>query len=392
MEQQKGKILIVTTIAGFLPQFEMNNVKILQELGYQIQYASNFLNPIYEIDVNDLKKKEIKIHHINIQKSPLKILKNFQAMVQLTKIIKNEKIDVVHCHNPMGGVIGRLSAFLTHRKIYTIYTAHGFHFYKGAPKTHWLFFYPVEKLLAKITDQLITINQEDFLRACKWKRRKHSCVDLIPGVGLNIQKYCMDHSMRDDIRIRLEIPKEAFHIVSVGELVPNKNHGTVIKAIEAMDNEHIFYSICGKGPLQEELQNMINKSGLQNRVKLLGYRNDIEKILQSADCFVFPSLREGLGMAAIEALACEVPVIVADNRGTREYVQNGFNGIVCRATNIKEFTNAIDYLRKNTDICEKFGVNGRKTAEKFSLEETEKKMRQIYGRIHKNEGNYEQYR
>ena len=132
--------LIITTISGFVPQFEMNDVRILQENGYTVHYASDFENPIYNIDQTQLKRDGLILHHIDIRKSPFQITKNTKAFLQLKQIIRKEQISLVHCHNPMGGVVGRLAAKASGREPYVVYTAHGFHFYEGAPKKNWLLY------------------------------------------------------------------------------------------------------------------------------------------------------------------------------------------------------------------------------------------------------------
>ena len=170
MVRPMKKILIVTTVGGFLPQFEMNDVKLLMEQGYEIHYASNFQNPVYQLDREALEAKGLKLHPIDIQKSPAKIGRNLKALFQLCTILREEDVSVVHCHNPMGGVLGRIAATCLpkHKRPYVIYTAHGFHFYRGAPFFNWMFFYPTERLLAGCTDCLITINHEDAQRAEKF--------------------------------------------------------------------------------------------------------------------------------------------------------------------------------------------------------------------------------
>ena len=136
-----SKVLIITTTSGFLSQFELNNVKLLQERGYQVHYATNFGVPVYEVKDDTLRNMGVVLHHISIEKNPFKIKKNVWALRELTRIIEREQIDVIHCHNPNGGVLGRLAAAFSKRKPFVIYTAHGFHFFKGAPVKNWLFYY-----------------------------------------------------------------------------------------------------------------------------------------------------------------------------------------------------------------------------------------------------------
>lgn len=374
-------VLILTTISGFVPQFEMNDVRILQENGYTIHYASNFENSVYNIDKDNLKEKGLVLHHIDIQKSPFQLRQNTKAFRQLKKIIDEENITLIHCHNPVGGVVGRLAARYSKKRPYVIYTAHGFHFYEGAPIKNWTLYYTVEKFLARYTNRLITINIEDYERAKNFRLQKDGKLEKIPGVGVDIIKFQKRESLREQKRNELGVPEGAFHVVSVGELNDNKNHEVMIKAIAGLDDPGIYYSICGKGSNDEKLRSLIKEYQLEQRVRLLGYRTDINEVLQSADCFAFPSKREGLGIAAVEAMACEVPVIAADNRGTREYMRHGENGIVCHTGTTEEFMEAIIKLRDSKELRNQMSRNARTVAEEFSIDVTDKIMRRVYGEI-----------
>lgn len=370
--------LIITSISGFVPQFEMNDVKLLQKNGYTVHYASDFENPVYSIDQKELEKEGLILHQIDIKKSPIQVKRNLRALRQLRQIIAGENIQLIHCHNPMGGVIGRLAGQFSKKRPYVIYTAHGFHFYKGAPLKNWIFFYSVEKFLARYTDCLITINKEDYKKANKFRLRKNGKVEYIPGVGVDTIKFQKKEARRERQREALKIPPGAFHIVSVGELNDNKNHAMIINAVAGMKEKDIYYSICGKGNREEKLRKMIGEYHLEDRVHLLGYRTDVAEVLQSADCFAFPSKREGLGIAAIEAMACGVPVIAADNRGTREYMQHGWNGIVCQGDRQEEFEKAIKSLKSSVRRRKQMAENCQKTAGSFSIDATDKIMQRVY--------------
>lgn len=383
------RVLFVTTISGFLPQFEKNDVKLLKQMGCQIHYASNFTNPIYAFDKTELEKNRVALHQIDIEKSPAKINKNIKAIKQLIKIIDENDIDIVHCHNPMGGVAARIAARAGKRKPKVIYTAHGFHFYKGAPIMNWLLFYTAERFLARYTDIIVTINREDYIRAKKFRLKKNGEVYLIHSVGVDKEKFAPRPELRETKRAELGIPADAFHIVTAAELNENKNQKLVIEAVAALKNKskihadkayNIYYTICGKGPNEDKLRELIKAYGLENNVSLLGYRTDMDEILQTADVFAFPSIREGLGVAAIEALMCNVPLIAADNRGTREYVSDGNNGIVCRYDAVDEFEEAIELLYGNTAYRKRMADRCRESVKKFTIEEVEKTMTKVYTR------------
>ncbi len=380
-QQQTTKVLIVTTIGGFLPQFERNDVRILQEYGTQVHYASNFKNTIYKMDREELESMGIVCHPITIEKSPLSLCNNFRAFCQLKRIIDEENITVVHCHNPTGGVLGRLAAFMSKRKPKVIYTAHGLHFYKGSSLKNWILYYPIEYLCARLTDCLITINREDRIRAQHFRLRDGGKVRQIHGVGANLKRFDRRPDMREPQRSKLQIPEGAFHIVTAAELNQNKDQRTVIEAIDMLADPEIYYTLCGKGPEKEALESLIKEKGLEGRVRLLGYCNNMEEILQSADCFAFPSRREGLGMAAVEALACGVPVIAADNRGTREYMQDGKNGFVCPAGSVESFARAIYKMKHDPALRQQMADYARQSVMEFGIADTDRRMRKIYAEI-----------
>lgn len=375
------KILYVATVGGFLPQFQRNDVKIMQEKGYEVHYAANFNVPIYSFDEEELEKQGIVLHHINIEKSIFKVFKNVKAIKEVKSVIDEEVIDIVHCNNPMGGVAGRVAGRFSKNRPYVIYTAHGFHFYKGAKVINWLCFYPVERFLARWTDAIICINKEDRKRAATFRLKKNGFVDQIHGVGVDMNRFSARKSLRDDVREELGVPKDAFHIVTAAELNDNKNQSTIINAISKCSNINIYYSICGKGPNHDRLLKLIEEKNLKDRVRLLGYRNDMERILQSADVFAFPSVREGLGIAAVEALSCGVPLLAADNRGTREYAVNYRNALVYKPYDVNGFALGIRHLVADTDYLERLADCSRESVSLFNINETDLKMREIYDRV-----------
>lgn len=377
------KALVITTISGFLPQFEMNDVHILQEYGYQVHYASNFNNPVYSVDKEKLKNEGIILHHIDIEKSPFALKANYKALKQLRRIIDNENINLIHCHNPMGAVTARLAAKCSHKNPYVMYTAHGFHFYQGAPVKNWLLFYMAEKFLARYTNAIITINKEDYERAQKFHLKKDGIVGQIYGVGVNLDRFKKMPEKNEQIRKQIDIPQDAFHIVTAAEINTNKNQKVIIEAMGALKRDDIFYSICGKGNNIENLKKLVHEKNLDKYVRFLGYRTDMEDILQTADCFAFPSIREGLGIAAVEALATGVPLIVSDNRGTREYSKDGYNSIVCDANKPDTFAEAIYRLYQDREFRDELASHCRETSQKFGIEMTDSIMRDIYQKVDK---------
>lgn len=151
-----NKILFLSNTANF-SKFNRPFMQWFKEQGWQVDYCSAGEEKVLDCD-NQFS--------INIARSPFN-LKNLQGLKQLKDILANGNYQILHCHTPMGGVLGRLAALKLWKqgKLKVIYTAHGFHFYKGAPLVNWLLYYPMEKFLAHWTDVIITINEEDYERA-----------------------------------------------------------------------------------------------------------------------------------------------------------------------------------------------------------------------------------
>lgn len=366
-------------------QFEQNNVKLLKEQGATVSYASDFRNKVYEFDTRFYERQQISTHHISIQKSPCRFLANTRALVQLVRILRREHIDLIHCHNPMGGVLGRLAAAiagtLDKRDIKVIYTAHGFHFYQGAPKRNWLLYYPVERFLARYTDVLITINREDKELADTFRMKENGYAAKIPGVGVDHERFYPCIGKRNRARKLLGIKEGELCLMTAALLHREKNYQTVLQALEQVRYLPVRYVICGEGAYRKKLEQRVEKLHLEHQVTFLGFCKDMEDLLPAADLFLFPSLREGLGMAALEAMACGIPVIAADNRGTREYLREGENGVLCRGEVPEDFAKAIERLSGDGNLRKTMQTRCVAGSRAFGKEESRQAMKSIYQRM-----------
>lgn len=243
---------------------------------------------------------------IPFERNPFKT-SNIRAYFKLRALIKELNFDIVHCHTPVAGILTRLAARNYCPCVF--YTAHGFHFYHGAPAINWLIYFPIEWMASFFTAVLFTMNHEDYQSAKRFFR--HPKIEYIHGAGFDPNRYT--HISRNDDEI---------HMVSVGELNVNKNHMAVLQAMVKLNNPHLHYTIAGSGNLEEHLREFSNSHGLSNNVHLLGFCHDIPSLLQSADFFVFPSKREGLPVSVMEAMAAGLPCVVSDIRGNHDLIDS----------------------------------------------------------------------
>ena len=314
------KILIVAHYSRFLVQFELNDVKLLQGMGYEVHYATNFEHEDMHADaVQVIREHGVILHQVDFVRSPYNILANVKAYKQLKHLMQTEMFAGVHCHTPMAGALARLAANATHTAP-VLYTAHGFHFYKGCPLKNRLIYQTAETFLARYTDAQITINQEDYAAAQKFPLRGKAY--YVPGIGVDVKKISSVQVDRAKKRAELGIPQDALVFISVGELNENKNHSTVIRALAKADIANSYYLICGEGKLKQQHFELAQKLGISEKVKLLGFRTDVSEILRACDCFVFPSFREGLSVSLMEAMATGLPCIASRIRGNVDLLEN----------------------------------------------------------------------
>ncbi len=370
------KILYVCTI-GSTMHFFKRFVKELIENGHTVDIACNnsevaVIPYFYELGC--------KVHTISTSRSPLN-KGNISAIKQIRKIVEDGGYDIVHCHTPIAAMCTRLACkkLRKTRGVKVIYTAHGFHFYKGAPLKNWLLFYPIEKLCAKYTDTLITINQEDYELA----KRKFKKLDVIriPGAGIEFEKFNSISIDKNSFRCSLGLSEDDVMLLSAGMVNKNKNHRLVIEALALLKNPKVHYFVAGKG---NEISNNIElakKLGLKDTVHFLGFRHDMPELDACADLFVFPSIREGLGLAAIEAMAAGTPCIGMNTRGIKEYIIDDKTGYLFE-NNPEKCKNAlIKFLSLSDQEKKDMAVRCKEISKEYDYSITNNYVRDIY-RIH----------
>ena len=373
------KVLMLATTAAMIEQFNKNNILILRSMGYEVHVAGNFKegNPISDEQLDAFKLWIEEIHgkyfHIPSSRNPFDLRGNGFALSRVLGLIREYHYDFIHCHTPIGSVIGRIAAHMTKTKI--VYTAHGFHFFSGAPLKNWVLYYPIEKFLSRWTDVIITINKEDFERASANFYAKKTV--YIPGVGIDTKKNKpleqteAGLKKKADKRLDIGVPKDAKMLVSVGELISRKNHSVIVKALQVLPNDY-WYVIAGKGKMERKLADM-DSSG---RLKLLGFRTDVVELLQVADLFVFPSIHEGLPVALMEAMAVGLPVVASRIRGNIDLIEDGKNGYLYDCHDAAGFAEGIIKITaENRGRFEK--ANIRKMYN-YECDQVNKQMKQVY--------------
>lgn len=350
-----SRILVVCTTDSMIWNFLIPHIKELEKRGHYVECACSYSDQFY----TRLKSEHnIKMNIVCFNRSPFKV-KNIKAYRQLVCLLKKKKFDTIFCHEPVGGAIGRLAGKKCGCRV--VYMAHGFHFYKGAPKKRFIY-YLVEKILSRYTDTLITINQEDYECALhKFYAKKCIKVD---GVGVDTSKFVV--SRTDFLRTELALKQNSLILLSVGELIKRKNHIAIIKSLSKHKDVDLIYAVAGEGKLRKWLSKMINKFGLNGRVFLLGYRSDINALCNSADVFVLPSIHEGLSVALMEAMACGLPVVASQIRGNVDLVDNDLGGFLVKTNDSEGYFNSFAKLL-DADVRQRLGNYNKSKIKKFDI-------------------------
>lgn len=322
------KILFVATVRSHIGQFHMPFIRYLAEQGHEVHAA--FRDNSADKQGLDLSAIH-KTFEIPFERSPLKT-KNVAAYFGLKKVIDAECYDIIHCHTPMGAVITRLAANAARKRgAKVFYTAHGFHFYRGASWKNWLLFYPVEKLLAARTDVLITINQEDHDLAVARKFRAGKIV-RVNGVGVDLSKFSVaTEEEKIQARQALGLHNHQFVMLYAADLSKRKNQSMLFRALHRIKDQipDMCLLLPGQPILQTEYEQQCAQLGIADQVRFLGYRRDIDRLLAGCDCVVSSSRQEGLPINLIEAAARGKYIIATDVRGNADVVkQSGYGTLV----------------------------------------------------------------
>jgi len=372
------RVLMVASVASAILQFNMENIRILCQLGHSVEVACNFEkgNNCSVQAVEDLKRTlermNVVYHQVYFARSPYNLLSIVSAYKALKLIVTSAQYGFIHCHTPLAGFLSRIIAHKTNTPV--IYTAHGFHFHKEGSILNWLIYYPIERILSNNTDVLILINSEDYALAKRKMRAKR--IEYVPGVGVAAQPICESRESSSISRTDLGVPADAFLMLSVGELNKNKNHELVIKAMAELPTVH--YVIAGKGDMGNHLRQVADSLGVSPRLHLLGYRSDVQALYRLADVYCHPSFREGLSVAIMEAMANSLPIVCSDIRGNRDLVMPRKGGYLLSAISAQAWSSAINELLRDPLKRAEMGKFNADHIKSFDISLVSEQMARIY--------------
>ena len=379
-ETDNRKVLFVATVYSHLASFHIPFMEMLQGMGYEVHAAACSSSGRRE----EVEKIGVTCWEIPFARSPYSPA-NLQAFLRLRDLLKEHHFDLIHVHTPVAAFLGRYLAKKTNQGS-VLYTAHGFHFYEGAPLRHWLLYYSAEKLAVKWTDGLIVMNQEDFEAAQKRLgfREGHNLF-FVHGVGVPVIDYSYvnrDVQRTPSVRSELGINSEDVVVACIGELNPNKNQSLLLDAWKRVTDKrsNVHLLIIGDGAYRQKLERQNFEQNTRN-VHLLGYRNDVPYILQETDILAHVSKREGLPKVILEAMAASKPIVATGVRGNRDLIEHGRNGFLVPLGDVGELESALLRLIDNEELRKSFGLKSSEKIRDYSLDNVLLEMKEIYSRF-----------
>lgn len=370
----KKKVLFVASVAVHLHAFHRPYLKWFYDQGYEVHVAckGEFSDP-----------HVTKVWHIDFERSPFS-LSHASSLLKLREIINNNDYALITCHTPMASVLSRLASVESRKKgTRLLYTAHGFHFFKGGSKWSWLTYYPVEVTMSYLTDAIVCINQED-LDIISQKGSSSTDYYLIPGIGVDPSSFePPSKAQKTTLRESFKIDKEAFVIIYVAEFIERKNHRLLINAIKLLSSkiDNFIVLLAGRGVLLDEIKQYVIDSSLDEQVRFLGFVTEIEKCYQVSDVAISSSRQEGLGINLVEAMMCGVPVIATIDRGHRTVIDHEDNGILVPQNDPKALSDAIYKMYDDQEFRHRMSVEAVKKAAKFEIKNSLKVMSTIYNKF-----------
>ena len=368
------KVLFVATVVRLhLNLFHLPYLRWFHEQGWQVDVAAN---NDYE-DPADCVIPCCDNHYVMpFERSPFK-KGNLLAYRQLKELLDREHYDIIHCHTPMGGVVTRLAAGSARNKgTKVLYTAHGFHFYDGAPLVNWLLYYPVERLLSRRTDLLLTMNGEDHRRAKTFHAKR---TEMVNGVGIDLSRFSeASAEQKADVRRELGLSEGDTFAFTVGNVIPRKNQEVLVRAVKELDDPRFHLFIAGDGPLEGALKALARELGVEDRVHLLGFRRDVYRLSSAADIFLFSSRQEGLSVSVMEAMACGLPIVASAIRGNTDLIDPGQGGFLVAPDDAAGFADAIRRILSQPHIRLDMKRHNLEKIRKYSMEAVTAQMAQLY--------------
>lgn len=374
------RLLIATSVPSTLTAFLLPYAEHYRSRGWRVDAVSRGVSEVQRcIEAFDA------VHEIGWTRNPTDLVNLTAAPATLQHLVVEHGYDIVHAHDPIAAFVTRYALRRLRRRngLRVVYTAHGFHFYRGAPRTQSALFRGLERLASDWTDRLIVINQEDLAAARTFPLARRGGVVYFPGIGVDTTGYApeaVDASAVSEVRRELGVAAGQPLFTMIAEFNPGKRHLDAVSALAESNLPTAVLAMAGVGPMMSEVAGHARRLGLEDRVKLLGYRQDIPALISASSAILLPSEREGLPRSIMEAMSLERPVIATAIRGVSELV-SADTGYLHAVGDVSALAAALRDVVNDPAKAAALGRRGRLAVRSFDLAHVISLHDQLYGEL-----------
>ncbi len=368
------RIMHISRASMMIYQFLIPVIEAQKKKGHYVCVCSSD-----DSDVQKLRGIGIDVFPHRLKRG-LNLFNIIREIFRIKRALIEQKIDVAVCHTPIGAGVGRIAAAMAHTK-HRIYFAHGMSCVPGQSRTKWFLWYTLEKILGKFTSGIIVMNNYDYELCRNHVLSKHpEDVLKVPGMGVNLEHFAIDEGAESYIDVRKEFGLDSGNriVLCIAYLIPEKGVYVLLDAARLIigKDKNTVFVIAGEGPEEKNLQNLTKQYGLEKYFLILGWRNDIYRLMKAADIFTLPTYYfEGLPVSILEAMACGKPVVSTLHRGPEDVVINGKTGFLVPIKDVGALADKIVLLLDNKRLRVQMGQTGREYVEEnFELGYCTKKI------------------
>jgi len=322
----------------------------------------------------------IRVHIIQMERE-ICISKDFRAVIQLVKFIKDNKFDIVHLHSSKAGAIGRIACFLC--RIPCIYTPHGWAFNMDITSIKKKLYIYIERFLGLFTKYIIAISPAEKYNAVNYKIGQERKIILITN-GIDIKRFSKTETKKYEFRRYLGIEPSVRVIGMVGRLSEQKDPITFVKVAKKIISKYsnVRFILVGDGELRHDVEVLIKKEGISDYITITGWVSNVEQYISIFDIGVLTSKWEGFGLVLAEYMAAKVPVVASNVDGIPNVITNGVTGILVEKGDVDEFANAILKILDNKTLKDSFTQNGyKKVVDEFDINRVIKQHEELYSSL-----------
>lgn len=370
-------LLFVTTIPGTLRAFLQPFARHFQAKGWRVDAMAQGISTCPRcLQTFD------RVWEVEWSRNPLDPQNLIVAPKQIRAAVEQTGYDIVHVHTPVAAFVTRyaLNNLRQQGKPKIIYTAHGFHFYRGGKPLKNLSFLALEKLAGRWTDYLVVINREDEEAAKRYGIVPTQRVCYTPGIGVDTEYYSPSAVPEAEVvRVRQELglSPESPLFLSIAEFNPGKRHQDILKALARLGRSDVHMAFAGTGPLMEQMQQLASDLGMKERVHFLGYRPDVPALIRACVATLLASEREGLPRSVMESLCLEIPVIGTQTRGIRDLLE-GDCGLIVKLGDVEGLAEAMAWMLDHPEAAKMMGKRGRERMNSYDLRQIIKQYDHLY--------------